>query len=106
MGITNDRVTMYEMETTTATTTSTWVTMVTKTIRVCPMFHLQIGSFSYGGCSMERVEDMLHKIMRRFDTSDEHINELRCDLASIGQKVDTHAISIKQIEVQVPTYLR
>ena len=44
---------------------------------------------------------MLHKIMRRFDTSDEHIKELRCDLASIGQKVDTHAISIKQIELQM-----
>ena len=50
---------------------------------------------------MARVEDMFHKMMRRFDTSDEHIKELRCDLASIGQKVDTHAISIKQIELQV-----
>ena len=39
--------------------------------------------------------------MRRFDTSDEHIKELRCDLAGIGQKVYTHAISIKQIELQV-----
>ena len=50
---------------------------------------------------MARVEDMLHKIMRRFDVSDEHIKELRCDLASIGQKVDTHAILIKQIELQM-----
>ena len=50
---------------------------------------------------MERVEDMLHKMMRTFDTSDEHIKELRCDLSSIGQKVDTHAISIKQIKLQV-----
>ena len=39
--------------------------------------------------------------MRRFDVSDEHIKELRYDLASIGQKVDTHAISIKQIELQM-----
>ena len=39
--------------------------------------------------------------MRRFDVSDEQIKELRCDLASIGQKVDTHAILIKQIELQV-----
>ena len=54
-----------------------------------------------GGDSMARVEDMLHKMMRRFDASDEHIKELRGDLASIGQKVDTHAISIKQIELQV-----
>ncbi|XP_069147139.1 uncharacterized protein [Solanum lycopersicum] len=54
-----------------------------------------------GGDSMAPVEDMFHKIMRRFDTSDEHIKELRCDLASIGQKIDTHVISIKQIELQV-----
>ena len=54
-----------------------------------------------GGDSMARIEEMLHKMMRRFDTSDEHIKELRCDLASIRQKVDTHAISIKQIELQV-----
>ena len=44
---------------------------------------------------MARVEDMLHKMLRMFDASDEHIIELRYDLASIGQKVDTHAISIK-----------
>ena len=44
---------------------------------------------------------MLHKMMRRFDASDEHIKELRCDLADIVQKVDTHAISIKQIELQM-----
>ena len=44
---------------------------------------------------MARVEDILHKMMRRFDTSDEHIKVLRCDLANIGQDVDTHAISIK-----------
>ena len=49
---------------------------------------------------MARVEDMLHKMMRRFDASDEHIKELRSDLAGIGQKVDTHARSIKQIELQ------
>ena len=54
-----------------------------------------------GGDSMARVEDMLHKMMRRFDASDEHIKELRGDLASIGKKVDTHAISIKQIELQM-----
>ena len=50
---------------------------------------------------MARVEDMLHKMMRSFDASDDHIKELWCDLASIGQKVDTHAISIKQIELQM-----
>ena len=50
---------------------------------------------------MARIEDMLHKVMRRFDASDEYIKVLRCYLASIGQKVDTHAISIKQIELQM-----
>ena len=54
-----------------------------------------------GGDSMARVEDMLHKMMRRFDASDEHIKELSGDLAIIGQKVDTHAISIKKIELQM-----
>ena len=50
---------------------------------------------------MARVEDMLHKIIRRFDASDENTKELRSDLAGIGQKVDTHAISIKQLELQM-----
>ena len=36
-----------------------------------------------------------------FDTSDEHIKELRCYLASIGKKVDKHAILIKQLELQL-----
>ena len=40
-------------------------------------------------------------MMRRFDASDEHNKELRNDLAGIGQKVDTHAISIKQLELQL-----
>ena len=36
---------------------------------------------------MARVEDMLQKMMRRFDASDEKIKELGSDLASIGQKL-------------------
>ena len=44
---------------------------------------------------------MLQKMMRRFDANDEHIKELRSDLAGIEQKVNTHAISIKQIELQM-----
>ena len=44
---------------------------------------------------------MLHKMIRRFDASDEHTKELRSDLVGIGQKVDTHAISIKHIELQM-----
>ena len=44
---------------------------------------------------------MFHKMMRRFGASDKNIKELRSDLAGIGQKVDTHAISIKQLELQL-----
>ena len=40
-------------------------------------------------------------MMRRFDASDEYIRELRSDLASIRHKVNTHAISIKQLELQM-----
>ena len=58
-----------------------------------------------GGDSMVRVDDMLHKMMRRFDASDEHIKELRSDLAGIRQKFDTHAISINQIDLKWPNYL-
>ena len=48
MGITNNRVTMFEMETTTTTTNSTRVTMVAETIGVGPMFHLKIGKLLLG----------------------------------------------------------
>ena len=50
---------------------------------------------------MERVEDMMQKMMRRFDASEEHTKELRSDLTSIGQKYDAHAISIKHLELQM-----
>ena len=50
---------------------------------------------------MERVEDMLRKMRRRFDASNNHAKEFRCDLAIIRQKVDAHAISIKHLELQV-----
>ena len=54
-----------------------------------------------GGGSMMRVEDMLQKMMRMFDASDEHTKELRYGLASIGKKVNAHAISIKHLELQM-----
>ena len=50
---------------------------------------------------MARVEDMMQKMMRRFDASDEHTKELRINLAGLGQKVDTHAISIKHLELKM-----
>ena len=79
---------MSEMETTTATTTLTAVKMLIETTRMGPMFLLQNREVAPrdGGDSMARVEDMLHKMMRRFDASDEHIKELRGDLVSIGKK--------------------
>ena len=43
----------------------------------------------------------MHKMMRRFDASDENIKELRSELASIGLTVDTNAISIKQLKLQL-----
>ena len=39
-------------------------------------------------------------MMKRFDASDEHIKDLRSDLASFGKKVDAQAIPIKHIELQ------
>ena len=50
---------------------------------------------------MAQVEDMMHKMMKRFNASDEHTKELRNDLAGIEEKVDTHAISIKHLELQM-----
>ena len=50
---------------------------------------------------MARVEDMLQKMMRRFDSSDVHAKELRDDFAKIGQNVDLHALTIKHFELQM-----
>ena len=47
------------------------------------------------------MQKMMQKMMRRFDASDEHIKELMCYLACFCQKVNTHAISIKQLELQL-----
>ena len=50
---------------------------------------------------MARVEDMLQKMMRWLDASNEHAKELRGDLSNIGQKVDAHAVSIKHFDLQM-----
>ena len=44
---------------------------------------------------------MMQKMMRRFGDSDDHTKELRNDLPGIGKKVDTPAISIKHLELQM-----
>ena len=48
IGITTDKASMFEMETITAITTSTGLTMVKKMIEVGPMFHLKIGKLFVG----------------------------------------------------------
>ena len=54
---------------------------------------------------MVRVEDMVKKMKRRFDASDEYAKVLRGDLANIEKKVDAHAISIKHLELQIDHFL-
>jgi len=47
---------------------------------------------------MSCIEDMMQKLMKRFDSIDENVNEMRSDLSGIGQNVDAHAVSIKHLE--------
>ena len=47
---------------------------------------------------MVRIENLMQKMMRRFDTTDENVKEMRNDLSGIRQKVDAHAMSIKHLE--------
>ena len=63
---------MSEMETRTATITSTGLTRETKMIGMGPMTLIKIVKLlpRDDEDSMARVEDMLHKMMRRFDASD------------------------------------
>ena len=49
---------------------------------------------------MVRVEDMLKKMMRRFDASGEHAKYMRGDLAIIDKKGYAHTISINHLELQ------
>ena len=58
-----------------------------------------------GGDSMAQVEDMLHKMMRRFDSSNEHIKELRCDIASTGQKSIHMQYRLSRSSCKWPNYL-
>ena len=50
---------------------------------------------------MMRLEEMLEKMMMRFDASDEHAKDLRSDLANIGQKVDAHVVSVMHLKLQI-----
>ena len=54
---------------------------------------------------MARVEDMLQKMIKRFDASDDHIKELRSDLANIGKKMDAHAAQLSILSCKWPKFL-
>ncbi|KAK4724150.1 hypothetical protein R3W88_026929 [Solanum pinnatisectum] len=53
-----------------------------------------------GGNSMSHIEDMMQKMMKRSDATNENVKEMQNDLFGIGQKVDAHAVSIKQLKQQ------
>ncbi|XP_049357604.1 uncharacterized protein LOC125822257 [Solanum verrucosum] len=53
------------------------------------------------GGTMSRIENMMQKMMRRFDATDENVKEMRNDLFGIGQKVYAHVVSIKHLELQM-----
>ena len=53
---------------------------------------------------MLRVDDMLHKMMRRCDASYEHAKKFRSDFGNIGQKVDAHVVLISILSYKWPNY--
>ena len=55
---------------------------------------------------MARVEDMLHRMMRRFDANNEHNKNLRNDLVGIGQKVDHMQYRLSNLSYNWPNYLQ
>ena len=70
---------MSDMETTTATTTSTGGNSGNRNDRNGPYVSPKNREVTPrdGGGSMARIEDMFPKMIRKFDASDEHNNELR-----------------------------
>ena len=51
---------------------------------------------------MSCIKDMMQKMMERFDLTYENVKEMQNDLYGIGQKVDAHVMSIKQLEINCP----
>lgn len=47
---------------------------------------------------MSCIEYVMHKMMKRFDATNENVKDMRNDLSGIGQKVDSQAVSIKYLE--------
>ena len=44
---------------------------------------------------------MMSKIMKKFDSNEDNLKEIRGDISSMNQKVESHATSIKLIEQQI-----
>ncbi|XP_049410643.1 uncharacterized protein LOC125873837 [Solanum stenotomum] len=65
-----------------------------------PPQNWESGNREAGG-NMSRIEDMMQKILKRFDLNDENVKEMRNKLSGIGQKVDALAVLIKQLEKQM-----
>ncbi|XP_049359162.1 uncharacterized protein LOC125823824 [Solanum verrucosum] len=64
-----------------------------------PPGNRESGNREAGG-SMSRVEDMIEKMMKSFDATDQNVKEMCTELSGIGQKVDAHAVLIKKLEQQ------
>ncbi|XP_049360697.1 uncharacterized protein LOC125825395 [Solanum verrucosum] len=64
-----------------------------------PPGNREFGNTEDGG-SMSHIKDMMQKMIKRFDATDENVKEMQNDLSGISQKVDTHAVSIKQLQQQ------
>uniref|UniRef100_M1DI47 Integrase core domain containing protein n=1 Tax=Solanum tuberosum TaxID=4113 RepID=M1DI47_SOLTU len=47
------------------------------------------------GNIMTRIEDMMQKMMKRFDATNENVREMRNNLSGVSQKVDAHVVSIR-----------
>lgn len=44
---------------------------------------------------------MIHKMIKKFDSTDDNVKEMRNDLTGVSQKVEAHVVLIKQIEQQL-----
>ncbi|KAK4724087.1 hypothetical protein R3W88_026866 [Solanum pinnatisectum] len=65
-----------------------------------PPQNWESGNREVGG-NMSRIEDMMQKMMKRFDSTNENLREMRNELSGIGQEIDAHAVSIKHLEQQM-----
>lgn len=45
-----------------------------------------------------RIEEILGKLVKKFDTKDETLNEMKEDILGISQKIEPYVVAIKQLE--------